>query len=276
MIVYADVLVIVNLAVNYFLLLATAKILKITPKVLRLVLSAFVSAFSSLYIFLPQIAVFFEILFKIAICFISILIAFRFENAKTFFKRGGTFFLVTCAFGGIMTVIFKTLKPKGMAVYNSVVYFNISPLLLVGLTVTFYFVFLFGRYIFANISKTAKRVDGKVMANGKEVKFCGMVDTGNSVTDPFARSEIIIIEKKRATVLFGEIDININEELKHRFRPVPITTISGTEILDGFRCDSAIIYDGKKEIKLEKPIIAVANQNFSDGYNAILNPQIFN
>lgn len=274
MVVYADVLFITNLIINYFLLLLSARILNKSYKVYRVVLSALVGAVCSFYIFLPPMALFFEVLFKVCICFLSVLIAFGFKDIKGFLKSGGVFFITTCAFGGIMTVIFKAFKPKGMAVYNSVVYFNVSPLLLVGLTVGFYFAFVLLRYIFSRHAQRGERYHGKILADGKEVAICGLADSGNSLTDIFARSEIIIVEKSRAAALFGETDISINPDLAHRFRPIPLNTVSGTEILDGFRCDSAVIY-ADKEIRLEKPIIAISSQSFKDDYNAILNPQIF-
>lgn len=274
MVVYADVLFIINLIINYFLLSSTARLLNKNCKIFRVVISASVSAVCSFYIFLPQMALFLEILFKVCICFLSVLIAFGFGDIKAFLKSGGVFFVATCAFGGIMTVIFKAFKPRGMAVYNSVVYFNVSPLLLVGLTVGFYLVFVVCRYIFSRHAQKGERFCGKILAEGREIDICGLADSGNSLTDLFSRSEIIIVEKSCATALFGETDIKVNPALAHRFRPIPLSTLSGTEILDGFRCDSAVIY-GNKEIHLEKPIIAVSNQSFKDDYNAILNPQIF-
>lgn len=274
MVVYADVLFIINLIVNYFLLLVSARILNKSYKTSRVVMSSLVSAACSFYIFLPQMALFFEILLKVCICFLSVLIAFGFGDVKVFLKSGGVFFVTTCAFGGIMTVIFKAFKPKGMAVYNSVVYFNVSPLLLVGLTVGFYLIFVVFKYIFSRHAQKGERFCGKILADGKEVDICGLADSGNSLTDLFSSSEIIIVEKSRAAALFGETDININPTLARRFRPIPLSTVSGTEILDGFRCDSAVIY-ANREIHLEKPIIAVSRQSFKDDYNAILNPQIF-
>ena len=155
------------------------------------------------------------------------------------------------------------------------VYFNISPLFLVLFTVVFYLIFTLCKYIFARHAKTAVRCSGKIFANGKEIQVNGLLDSGNSVVDVFGNSEIIIVEKQSALRLFGETDISLNPDLARRFRPIPLCTLSGTEILDGFRCDKAEFWEGDKKINLEKPIIAVSNQSFKEDYNAILNPQVF-
>ena len=65
MVVYADILIVLNLIVNYFLLLATSKLLRRNVKVLPMLLSALAGAFSSLYIFLPKPSVIAELFFNV-------------------------------------------------------------------------------------------------------------------------------------------------------------------------------------------------------------------
>ena len=55
MVVYADILVILNLIVDYFLLSASAAILRIKLPFWRQLAGASVGAVSSLYIFAPEI-----------------------------------------------------------------------------------------------------------------------------------------------------------------------------------------------------------------------------
>ena len=140
--VYADILVLVNLLVNYFLLLATDKIIKFSPKTIKILLSAFLGALSSLYIFLPEVTLLSEIVFKITVCFVMSVTAFGFKSFKRCFKAMLVLFILTCAYAGVMTALWHLLKPNGMVIHNSVVYFNISPLVLVGATVGCYFVFI--------------------------------------------------------------------------------------------------------------------------------------
>ena len=52
-VIYIDVLIIVNLFVNYFILLTTSKFLNLKLKLSRLILGEILGAIYSLYIFIP-------------------------------------------------------------------------------------------------------------------------------------------------------------------------------------------------------------------------------
>ena len=83
MVVYADVLIVLNLIVDYFLLRASAKISGVTPGVWRMLGGAAVGAVSSLYIFLPQSGIMLELLFRIAVCLVMTACTFGFRTLHT-------------------------------------------------------------------------------------------------------------------------------------------------------------------------------------------------
>ena len=64
MVVYADILIILNFAVDYFLLRAAAFLQHLKPPLWRILLSAAAGGISSLYIFLPPRGVILDILFR--------------------------------------------------------------------------------------------------------------------------------------------------------------------------------------------------------------------
>ena len=79
MVVYADILVILNLIVDYFLLSATAAILRVKVPVFRQLASAVVGALSSLYIFAPDFSIFVDLILRAAVCSVMVLCAFGFK-----------------------------------------------------------------------------------------------------------------------------------------------------------------------------------------------------
>ena len=129
--------------------------------------------------------------------------------------------------------------------------------------------------IFASNGSMAEICDVILRADGREVHFDAILDTGNSVSDVFGNSEIIIADKSVAISLFENIDININNHLKNRYRVIPLSTVSGADMLDGFRCDSMTAILNKEIVNLKNPVIAVSKTNFDSNYSAILNPKIF-
>ena len=274
MVVYVDVLLVVNLIVDFFLLKITFKLLRVNPKPIRVLISVLLGAISSLYIFFPESTAFIDITVQLIISSLMMLSSLGFKSLKYFLRAVGVFFAVTCVYGGIMTALWQVLKPKGMVINNSVVYFNISPLVLIVSTVSGYFLYLFLSKILALPSKTAKRCSLTLYALGKSVGLTGIIDTGNSITDILSNGEIIIVDKAVVMSLLGTEDILSDTVYATRYRTVPCETVMGRSLLDGFRCDMGEIRFEDKVIPLNNPIIAISKTPIKENYSAILNPKI--
>lgn len=273
--VYADILVLLNMTVDYFILAVTAAVIKKKCPVLRQLAAAGIGGVSSLYIFAPENGVLTDLLFNTAVCALMTLAAFGFRGKKQFLKAAGVLLLVTCVYGGIMIALCTLFSPRGMTVSNSVVYFNITPGILIGCSVAAYLLYFVFSAVFSSASKLAGRCRITVEAGGRSVDMNGIIDTGNSIKDVFGESEVIIADKECVKRLFGGTDPTENDTLKSRYRLMPCRTVSGDGALDGFRCDSATVSDGKKSVTLEKPILAVSGTPLNDDYQAIVNPVIF-
>ncbi len=274
MVVYADILLTVNLIVDFILLKITLKILKIIPKTARLILASFTGALFSLYIFLPQSPILIELAIQFLMSGVLILICIGFGTFKRFIRGVATLFCVTLIYAGGMIALWQLFKPSGMVINNSVVYFNISPIILIASTVAGYFLYIIFSKLFTVSSKTAKRCNLTLYALGKSVGLTAIIDTGNSLTDILSNSEIIIVDLSVAKALFGEINIEKDPLLATRYRTIPCNTISGGSIMEGFRCDIGEIYLEDKTITLNNPIIAISKTPIKEDYSAILNPKI--
>ncbi|MBQ6847311.1 MAG: sigma-E processing peptidase SpoIIGA [Clostridia bacterium] len=274
MIVYADILLVVNLIIDFFLLKISLRLLKITVKPFRIISASVVGTFFSLYIFLPKSPVLVEYLVHLAMSGVLMLICVGYRSLKSFFRSVITLFAVTCIYGGLMISLWQVARPKGMVINNSVVYFNISPVVLITFTVVGYFLYIILSKIFAISSKNAKRCNITLYALGKSVGATAIIDTGNSLVDIMSESEIIIADKSVAVALFGNTDIIKDPLLATRFRTIPCDTVSGGSILEGFRCDMGEIYLEDKTISLNNPILAISKAPIKEDYSAILNPKI--
>ena len=271
--VYADVLVFLNLIINYFLLLSVSKIIRKGFAVWRMVLSAVFGALSSLYIFLPPLSILLEGLLKVTVCIIMCLVAFGFKSPRFFLKNTILLFLVTIGFGGAMYGVWLLFKPRGMVINNSVVYFDISIISLIIFTVIGYILFSLLFKIFSRSSKLASECEVTVFANGKSIELSGIVDTGNSIEDIFSQGEIIICGENVKAKLFECADIKSNNALKTRYRLLPCSTVLGVDMLEGVRCDKAIIKSENQTVILKKPILAFSKTPLQDS-EAIINPKI--
>lgn len=274
MVIYADILMLLNFLVDYFIISATKHILRRKAGSFRTIMGAAVGGVGSLYIFLPVDTYLFDLLFKLLICSVSVLIVFGFKSLKKFAKAFLVLFLVNCSYAGIMTAFWHIFKPKGMAVINSVVYFNISPLFLIVATVAAYLLFVLLYAVFSRVAKNSGVCTVTLFADGVKTDFNAIVDTGNSISDTFGKSEIIIADRRVAVALFGNCDTQSNINLRPRYRVVPCRTVAGSDLLEGYRCDKAKIKSNGKTITLEKPILALSKIAIEDGFEGIVNPDI--
>ncbi len=274
MIVYADILIILNWIVNYYILLLCSKLNNSQYKNVRMIIAALVGAFFALYIFLPQMSLFSEILIKIISSAVIVLISFGFKNIKNFFRNLFFMFVSAFLYAGSMLAIWNIYKPKNMAINNSVVYFDISPIFLIIFSVLFYLVITLLNSLLKRRSISAKRCNISVLLNDSTANFEGIFDTGNSVRDLFTNSEIIFVSPKIIKLLTGSCELFDNPEYKSRIRLIPCGTVTGRKLINSIRCDRAVVKNSDVEIRLENPILAVSENIDSDSYDALLNPEI--
>ncbi len=275
MVVYADLLVILNFIVDYFLLLATAKIIRKSPSVWRMLSGAAVGGAGSLFLFLPEQSFWIGAGFQIALCGGMVLCVFGFCGAKVFLRTAGVMILVTCGYAGLMTALWRLVKPHGMFMRNGVAYFSISPVVLLVASAVSYVVFLVVSAVFRRTSPLAERCTVTCTSEGRHMTFNGIVDTGNSLEDVFGAGEIIIVDRRCFEKSFGARDGFSEESLRARYRLIPCGTVAGGGVLEGYRCDRAVVSNDKQTVTLQKPVLAFSKTPLRDGYEAIVNPKVF-
>ncbi|WP_050698331.1 sigma-E processing peptidase SpoIIGA [Anaeromassilibacillus senegalensis] len=267
--IYLDVLIGVNLFINYFLLLAVARFLSISVKRRRLVAAAALGAFYALSIFFPELPSVLSLLVKLAMSATIVLAAFPRRTLKLFLRELACFYITNFAFAGFMLCLWFFIAPQGLLIKNSVVYFEISPLFLLVVTVLCYL-----------IIRVIQRVTGR---QNPSLLFCRIwidykgatgvckakVDTGNTLVEPFSGFPVVVVEESAFREILPP------EEEQTSFRVVPFQTVSGSGILPAFRPDKLVILAGEKKIEAKDVYIAVSRESLSGGdFSALLNPDL--
>ena len=127
-VVYVDVLLGLNLFINYFLLLAVGKFLRLPVKRLRLLAGAGAGAVYALTILLPPLPAILALLCRLAASAVIVLLAFPVRTPKLLLRTAAAFYLVSFAFAGFLLAFWYLTSAPGLLIRNSVVYFNVSPL----------------------------------------------------------------------------------------------------------------------------------------------------
>lgn len=270
MTVYADILILVNFIVDYFLLQLSAHFSHKKPRLWRLLTGALAGGIFSLYIFLPETNFLFETFIHILMCALMCLIAFGIADAKDFFRNIAVLFAVNFAYSGAMIAVWYIFRPSGLVINNSVVYFDISPLFLILFSVIGYFGVTFLRQLLAKTFPQNIKCEVAVYCQGKKLCLCGIADTGNSLRDVFGMSQIFITDADVVDALLGA-----EKQNPARYRVIPCGTIAGEKMLDGYRIDHAEIYYNKRKHTFKNPVLAISHTPLDD-CRIIINPETLN
>ena len=250
-IIYIDVLITVNIFVDFFLILCTKQFLHIKTSYKKMILASIAGGFFSLIALFPTLPIILNIIIDLTIATIitsiafgeykikkTVTNAFNSKKHKAFLyelknklKRVAVYFSFTFSFYGIMIFIYTVFKPNKLEIYNDVIYFDISPVILIILTLICY-------YIINIIKRMTKGANGfetcniEVNVNKQSFSFIAKIDTGCTLKEPFSNYEVIIAE----TILFN----NFQPDNK-KIRLIPFTSLGGNGVIKGFRPDEVKI-----------------------------------
>ena len=278
MIVYVDVLIVLNLFINFFILKLTALICKNGCKTFRIILGSLVGAIFSLYIFLPSSNPFVEIVFRLAMSGVITVICFGVDSLKSFFRRISVFFAASFIYAGCMMGIWYLFKPNRLAINNGVVYVDISPIVLICATIISYLVLSVVRFFSAKHAPIAKRCNLIIRIEPNEIKITAMVDTGHSLTDSLTDRPIIIIDKQTAKRLLDFVPTlahaTSNDFKVKGFRAIPYSSVGGHGLLPAFEPDKLEVEVNGKTTAIARPILAISEEPLGEDYNAIISPTL--
>ena len=274
MVIYADVLIIVNIIVDYFILLLTATFSKSKYKNFRLLLGALIGGLSSMYIFLPQQHFLVEISYRSIVAVLIILTSFGFKKFKNFARAVVCFLLSTVVYGGSVMVVWLIFKPNSIVINNSYVYYDISATYLIIFSVVIYLIISVIKTVLKREAVTAKRCELTIKIKNISDDIMGILDTGNSVKDFLSDSPIFFVSDNTFIKLFGAKFDSFKDNLKDRYRLIPCKTVNNDGLLEGLRCDKAIVKTENGQFDFSKPILLKNYNKFSDDFDAIINPEI--
>ena len=251
MIVYADILFLVNLSLNWFSLILTSKMMKLKSSTPKLLLSASIGALIGTF------TVFFKNNFAIALSetastFLMCTAAFKAYSTKEYVKMCVCLFASGATLGTSLTFLYSLLGDADINLHsNSDASSAVFILLSFALTAS---ALIFERFLVSG--KKAK--SGKVFIeyNKKSIIIPFFSDSGNFLRDPISYKPAIIVEKNRISEIFpfllkGESSFfnsdNIPKTLHKRIRLLPTKTISGDLLMLGVIPDKiTLITEGSK------------------------------
>lgn len=278
MVIYVDILIVLNLVINFLLLNSVFLFAREKAKGKRVIISAFVGALYSLIILVPSIPAFFSGLLKVLVSAVMVFIAFGRMKFKAFLKRCAYFYIVSAIFAGLMFAVYYFITPVGMFFSDGVVYFEISAPVLLVLAGVIYLALslIFKFFVNAPQDNSLKRV--VIKRKGKTANLYAMVDTGNHLTDSLTGYPVLVcsFNSVKGILSGGEEEFFLGniEKITENLRIIPCATASGEGVLPAFMPDGIeVISESGEKIK-PKALVAVSRFMPME-YDCLLSTKIF-
>ncbi|HHW02982.1 MAG TPA: sigma-E processing peptidase SpoIIGA [Thermoanaerobacterales bacterium] len=299
MVVYLDVVFLINLIMNFLILLFVAIVLNLKKNYFRILLGAAGGCLFLLSIALPNFTVFQSLFCKIALSAAMIVASFQPRCFKDFIKILSFFYLISFMVGGGAFALFYFYNLKDTFMNSMLLINNISVpwwiLLVSSLTLFLFFKYLWP-LVYRIISKDVLLVPMTVTFDEKSLEVKALIDTGNDLHDPISDCPVVIVEFDAvkdffSTDLQAVLMKETEENLKHmgelisgskwatRFRLIPFESIGKSKgLMIGFKPDMITLSFNNKILEIKDVILGIHQRILSpDGtYRALLNPDLLN
>lgn len=279
-VIYADVLVTLNIFVNYFLLLASGVLLRERLPRLRVLSGAAVGGVSSLTLLLPQMHPAASAALKLCALCATVLLAFGSSKLRAFLRRTLCFLAVNAGFAGAVFALDIALDGRGVLYGNGSFYIDISFRKLAVCVCAAYAVCAASSRILRRLHPRESMCTLTVGLFGKSVEMRALIDTGNSLREGFSGSRVAVVWYEEACRIlpegcaefFGGVASlgELPSALRGRVRLIPCATVGGGGVLPAFRADEARVLTDAGEADLGEIYIAVTPVKLSDEYSALV------
>lgn len=261
MVIYVDVLFVVNFFITYLLLLLTKLIGKESPKTIRLLIGAFIGGAYSLVILLDELHFLLTALGKILVSIIIVLSVFGFKRITVILKNLGIFYVSNMLLLGVVLAVWLIFKPDGIAIHNDVIYFDIPARILLFSALAAYVIALIVVRIYNRILGKNEIYSLTIFKGDEQIHMYAFSDTGNKLREPFSNYPVIVVDSNR---------ISFDAQ-----RVIPFNSVGGEGALKAFKPDKVVISSGRKSFETDRVYIAASTVESKD-FSAILNPEIIN
>jgi stage II sporulation protein GA (sporulation sigma-E factor processing peptidase) len=293
--IYADVIFLENLIMNYLILWSTARLTRYSYSKVKLVIASVLGAVYAVLSYFPEYSYMFSFFMKVLFSILIVIVAYTPAYFHLLIKLTGIFYIVSFVFGGAAFGLFYFINGLSLT-SNGISFIKDFPIKILAAAIIIAYITI--KYSWDYIQHRIKRerliVRVEMNFDKKQLGLDALIDTGNSLRDPITNVPVMITEYSMIRELLpediqkifeqsGENDLNAIAEIMSiskwatRFRIIPFKSLGRDNgMLVGFKPDVITIFDSDRRIKLSNIIIAIYRKNLSrDGeYSALIHPEM--
>lgn len=251
--VYVDLVLFLNIAMDFLLLLSVSIVLKRNVRFYRIILGALAGGLSIIFLFL-SLNNFTLFLFKMLISVLMVLVTFSYKNLKYFFNNLLYLYLSSIILGGGIYLLDIQLNYKNQGLMFIDSGFGVNMIVLIIISPFIIYSYIKSMKKMRNNYSNFYKVD--LYYRDKVYKFDAFLDTGNRLYDPYKKRPIVIINTDK-------IKINYEDAML-----VPYITASGSSVLKCVIVEKLVI-DNNHEVK--DVLVGISKEKFQiEGINMLL------
>ena len=276
MVIYLDVLILINLYVTYFQILAVSVFTHRKSVWYRKLSAAGIGAVASLSIFIPQEMVLTLTLLKIFLCALIAFVAFGYTGFRAYAVSVLFLMLVSFVFSGLMLCVWLFAAPMKMLFINGTVYFGVDTMTIILSTCAAYGVVRIIRYILDKNGKTDGKYTVIIKNNGRECRLSALADSGNGLPVIVCRRDMCAdVSPPAIEMIENNSDISeIGTQMIKGVRIMPFSTVGKGGLICMFKAESVVIDDETNEEKYPVNALIGIVIGGRQEYEAIFNPKI--
>lgn len=293
MIIYADLILIINMIMNSIVLWLTAAATGIRVNTWRIGFAAFIGSVYVLIGVYPDLSALYSLPAKIIVSGILVFLAFGYTSLRLLLFQIGAFYLVSFVIGGAVLGWMFFFEDQVWSGKRGTISIPAS-YLIVGSAIGITLVILFGRRCVSRMYRKKTLHTLRIDYAGRQAVVTALLDTGNGLYTVVGRKPVVPVELEALSTalsaeasqfLFTHLPQNWLNNLElcqdadwlSRIEVVPYRAVGAADILLAFRPDSMTVWVGGRAAIITNGAIAIYGGKISgDGrYQALLHPDIF-
>lgn len=264
--VYLDELIFLNSMVSFLILIALKRIFHSSVGHFRLFSVSMLSGLLGAVLFFLPLGFMGSFLLRGSFSALVVFLSFGRCGHRIFAKRVFLFLASSLMCAGVVFLIESVTGNDALGVVHLTPYIHLSEFVLLGVTATFYLTVLIVLQLRPRRSVRELLVID-LARNAKSVSLTALCDTGNRVYDLYTGKTVVLCHPKAVQGLFSKEEIS---GIESGCRLLPISTISGNNLLRAYCAEQLIIHDGRHNYVITAPLVAFCDTICGGEFNAII------
>lgn len=180
---------------NAIIIYASAIILKIKPKTIRIIIASGIGSIYAITTYVTELHIYTSIISKVILSIIMVYVSFNPQSIKKLFKQVFIFYLTSFVFGGVALYLIYVIKPQNALIRNGMFVGDyVLKVIFLGAIVAFIIIKIAIKIIKTKINSKDMYCNIRIKISGQIVSTKAMIDTGNLAKEPITNTPVIIVE----------------------------------------------------------------------------------